>query len=201
MRVNLSNLFNEKSPSRKTMTLSSALSNEDLLRKYTVDVELNDIVSAVKSLNIAFYDNDKNSSVILANIKKGGILVDLTGITVYINATENGKEPVTYPCTILDANNGLVEIRLPNTLVDEEGNVNFEFVLQKNDLVITSCVYSYTIHHSIGEGTAGTEEEISLLRTLIQQVQESKTTVDTIVRELEVTQTDIDDILGMVGGL
>ena len=88
MRVNLSNLFNEKSPSRKTMTLSSALSNEDLLRKYTVDVELNDIVSAVKSLNIAFYDNDKNSSVILANIKKGGILVDLTGITVYINATE-----------------------------------------------------------------------------------------------------------------
>ena len=48
MRVNLSNLFNEKSPSRKTMTLSSALSNEDLLRKYTVDVELNDIVSAVK---------------------------------------------------------------------------------------------------------------------------------------------------------
>ena len=177
MRVNLSNLFNEKSPSRKTMTLSSALSNEDLLRKYTVDVELNDIVS------------------------KGGILVDLTGITVYINATENGKEPVTYPCTILDANNGLVEIRLPNTLVDEEGNVNFEFVLQKNDLVITSCVYSYTIHHSIGEGTAGTEEEISLLRTLIQQVQESKTTVDTIVRELEVTQTDIDEILGMVGGL
>ena len=127
--------------------------------------------------------------------------MDLTGITVYINATENGGQPVTYPCTILDAGNGLVEIKLPNTLVDEEGNVNFEFVLQKNDLVITSCIYSYLVHNSIGEGTAGTEEEVSLLQSLIQQVQQSKNTVDAIVQELEVTQSDIDEIISMIGGL
>lgn len=200
MKINFDNLFNEKNPSRKNKTYT--LSNKvELLRKHIIDVDLDETTSEIKALNIAFFDNDRNSSTILANIKKGGRIVDLTGVTVSINAQENSNQSVTYPCSILNASEGLVQINLPNSLVDEEGSVNFEFVLQKNDLVITSCIYSYVIYNSIGEGNAGTEIEQSMLQSLIQQVQESKTTVDNITTELEVTQTDIDDILGMVGGL
>lgn len=200
MKINFDNLFNEKNPSRKNKTYT--LSNEvELLRKHIIDVDLDETTSVIKALNIAFFDNDRNSSTILANIKKGGRIVDLTGVTVSINAQENSNQSVTYPCSILNASEGLVQINLPNSLVDEEGSVNFEFVLQKNDLVITSCIYSYVIYNSIGEGNAGTEIEQSMLQSLIQQVQESKTTVDNITTELEVTQTDIDEILAMVGGL
>ena len=61
--------------------------------------------------------------------------------------------------------------------------------------------YKYTVFNSLGEGNFGSETQLTTLQTLIQQVQESKGVIDAIISELEVEQTDIDDILGMVGGL
>ena len=54
---------------------------------------------------------------------------------------------------------------------------------------------------SLGSGDIGGEIQLTMLQSLIQQVQQSKDTVDTITEELEITQDDINDILGMVGGL
>ena len=174
---------------------------EELKREYIFSVDLNKFETTPTDTKAIFIKGDRNTSILKVTISKNNVPVNLTGYTVSANIKEVANETVTMPCTIIDATTGLIEINLPQNYVDEEGESVFELSLQKGNKVIVTQQYKYTVLSSLGEGTAGEESQLTLLQSLIQQVQESKITVDTIVRELEVTQTDIDDILGMVGGL
>ena len=62
-------------------------------------------------------------------------------------------------------------------------------------------MYKYTVLDSLGEGDIGSETELTTLQSLIQQVQNQYTELNNITTELDVTQSDIDDIMNMVGGL
>ena len=170
------------------------------VRDYVFDIHLDNYSESAISSDAIFVKGDKNTSVLKANIFKSGVLLNLDGLTITANVKEGSKKVVTVPVEILD-NNGVVKINLPSTLTDERGTNTFELVLQSGDRVIVSPQYTYKVLNSLGEGVISDETELSVLQTLIQQVQESKTTVDAIVSELEVTQSDIDEILGMVGGL
>ena len=174
---------------------------EELKREYIFSVDLNKFETTPTDTKAVFIKGDRNTSILKVTISKSNTPVNLTGYTVSANIKEVSNETVTMPCTIIDATTGLIEINLPQNYVDEEGESVFELSLQKDDKVIVTQQYKYTVLGSLGEGRAGEESQLTLLQSLIQQVQESKTTVDTIVNELEVTQTDIDEILGMVGGL
>ena len=174
---------------------------EELKREYIFSVDLNKFETTPTDTKAVFIKGDRNTSILKVTISKGNTPVNLTGYTVSANIKEVSNKIVTMPCTIIDATTGLIEINLPQNYVDEEGESVFELSLQKDNKVIVSQQYKYTVLGSLGEGTIGEESQLTLLQSLIQQVQESKTTVDTIVNELEVTQTDIDEILGMVGGL
>ena len=174
---------------------------EELKREYIFSVDLNKFETTPTDTKAVFIKGDRNTSILKVTISKSNTPVNLTGYTVSANIKEVSNEIVTMPCTIIDATTGLIEINLPQNYVDEEGESVFELSLQKDNKVIVSQQYKYTVLGSLGEGTIGEESQLTLLQSLIQQVQESKTTVDTIVNELEVTQTDIDEILGMGGGL
>ena len=86
-------------------------------------------------------------------------------------------------------------------MVDEYGENTFEISIQKGNNVLVSQLYKYTVLNSLGEGEIGSETQLTTLQALILQVQEKINSVNSIVEELEVTQSDIDDILEMVGGL
>ena len=174
---------------------------EELKREYIFSVDLNKFETTPTDTKAVFIKGDRNTSILKVTISKSNTPVNLTGYTVSANIKEVSNEIVTMPCTIIDATTGLIEINLPQNYVDEEGESVFELSLQKDNKVIVSQQYKYTVLGSLGEGTIGEESQLTLLQSLIQQVQESKTTVDTIVNELEVTQSDIDEILGMIGGL
>ena len=176
--------------------------SEELVRKFVFNAELGSSISSnAIHTGAVFIKGDKNTSILNVNISKDSRAVNLTGYTVTANVKEGSKKIVTVACAILDESAGLIQINLPNTLVDEQGTNIFEIVLQKDSKVIVSQQYRYEVLNSLGEGTAGEETELSALQTLIQQVQESKNTVDTITTELEITQSDIDEIMSMIGGL
>lgn len=176
--------------------------SEELGRKFVFNAELGSSISSnAIDTGAVFIKGDKNTSILNVNISKDSRAVNLTGYTVTANVKEESKKIVTVACAILDESAGLIQINLPNTLVDEQGTSTFEIVLQKDNKVIVSQQYRYKVLNSLGEGTAGEETELSALQTLIQQVQESKNTVDTITTELEITQSDIDEIMSMIGGL
>lgn len=203
MQLNINELF---TPSNfilplKTANIKSNTDDENQDRLYEFVVDLSNISEEVKDTKAIFVKGDRQSSILKALVVKNNKPFNLSGFTATMNIIENGNEVETYACTVESIEDGIVLVELPPQYVDEEGICTFELSLQKGDKVILSQKYSYTVLSSIGEGNPGTEVQMTALQSLIQQVQESKSTVDTIVNELEVTQSDIDDIISMIGGL
>lgn len=198
---NIDNLFGFEIKTKDVSRLVLKTTETDQLRKYTFDVDLSNLTGEVIDSKAVFMQGDRESSVINARVIQNGKPFDLTGYIVYMNIKENSNELETYICEIEDAVKGIVKIALPARYVDETGMCMFELCLQKGNKIILSQTYSYTVLQSLGEGNYGTDTQMTALQQLIQQVQNQHTELDNITTELEVTQSDIDDIMSMVGGI
>ena len=201
MKSNLDKLFNFEIKTKDVSRLVLKNANTDQLRRYSFNVDLSNLTGDVIDSKAVFMQGDRESSIINANIIQDSKAFNLTGYTVTMNIKENSNELETYVCEIEDAESGIVKIALPARYVDETGMCMFELCLQKNNKIILSQTYSYTVLQSLGEGKLGTETQMTALQQLIQQVQNQHVELNNITTELEVTQSDIDDIMNMVGGI
>lgn len=172
---------------------------DNYIREFNFDVHLDNLQGNEIATEATFIKGDTNTSILNAHVFKSNIPVNLSNVTVTVNVKET-RGKTTIPADVIDVN-GVVQINLPTSTVDEVGTNSFELVFQSGEKVIISPTYTYKVLGSLGEGSIGTNTEKTTLQTLIEQVQGSKNTVDNIVNELEVTQTDIDDIISMIGGL
>ena len=198
---NIDDLFGFEIKTKDVPRLVLKTDETDQLRRYTFNVDLSNLTGDIIDSKAVFMQGDRESSVINANVIQNGKPFDLTGYTVSMNIKENSNELETYICEIEDATRGVVKIALPARYVDETGMCMFELCLQKNNRILLSQTYSYKVLQSLGEGRLGTETQMTALQQLIQQVQNQHTELNNITTELEVTQSDIDDIINMIGGL
>ena len=196
-------LFQNKLININTPKTTSILKTiEDYKREYTFNVYFDKYeISTPIDTKAIFIKGDKNTSILKANLLKNNLPINLTGFTVTVNIKEGINNIITLPCTIISAAEGLIEINLNSSVVDEYGENTFEISIQKGNNVLVSQLYKYTVLDSLGEGEIGSETQLTTLQSLILQVQEKINSINSIVEELEVTQSDIDDILKMVGGL
>lgn len=185
----------------KQNRIKSAPRSNDDKREYNLVVNLSEISDNTIDTKAVFIKGDRNSSILNINIIKNGRPFNLTGYTITANVRENMNFVETFPCNIVSAEEGTVRMSIPSNYVDEEGKCTFDLSLQKSSTIIMSQKYSYDVLQSVGEGEPGTPQEMTVLQQLIEQVHEKSTTVNNIVRELEVTQQDVDDIMNMIGGL
>ena len=173
---------------------------EDLQREYKFNIDLGQYNDGSPiDTKAIFIKGDKNTSVLKAYITQNGLIVNLTGLTVTANIKEGENEIVTIPCNIVDAMAGLIEINLSDVYVDEYGENIFEVALQKEDKIVISQQYKYTVFNSLGEGNFGSETQLTVLQSLIDQVQNKINKVDEMLSELKVTSQDIDEIIEMIG--
>ena len=198
---NIDRLFGFEIKTKDVSRLVLKNTTTDQLRRYSFNVDLSNLTGDVIDSKAVFMQGDRESSIINANIIQNGKAFDLTGYTVTMNIKENSNELETYVCEVEDATRGVVKIALPGRYVDETGICMFELCLQKGGKILLSQTYSYTVLQSLGEGRLGTETQMTALQQLIQQVQNQHTELDNITTELEVTQSDIDDIMSMVVGI
>lgn len=188
--------------SNSIKSVKTTRSINEYVRDYELDIDLDGINSDdAKATDAVFIKGDVNTSILKINLLFRRVRMNVTGYTITANVKEGNKKPVTIPCEMIDSSNGEIQIKLPSNIVDEKGTNSFELVLQKGNKVMITSTYTYKVLNSLGEGTLNEEPELTVLQSLIQQVQDSKETVDNITTELEVTQGDINDILAMVGGL
>ena len=172
---------------------------EDLQREYEFNIDLGQYDSKTPiDTEAIFIKGDKNTSILKAYITQKGLIVNLTGYTITANIKEGENEVATTPCIIKNATSGLIEINLSDVYVDEYGENVFEIVLQKNDKIVVSQQYKYKVLDSLGEGSFGSETQLTTLQSLIQQVQDKINTVDRKLSELKVTSQDIDEIMSMI---
>lgn len=199
--MNLETLFG--TPIDNSTKTSLILENrnliEDLQREYEFNIDLGqyDTKTPIDTEAI-FIKGDKNTSILKAYITQKGLIVNLTGYTITANIKEGENEVATTPCVIKNATSGLIEINLSDVYVDEYGENVFEIVLQKNDKIVVSQQYKYKVLDSLGEGSFGSETQLTTLQSLIQQVQDKINTVDRKLSELKVTSQDIDEIMSMI---
>lgn len=173
---------------------------EDLQREYKFNIDLGQYNDGSPiDTKAIFIKGDKNTSILKAYITQLGLIVNLTGYTVTANIKEGENEVVTIPCNIVDAMAGLIEINLSESYVDEYGENIFEIALQKEDKIVISQQYKYTVFNSLGEGNFGSETQLTVLQSLIDQVQNKINKVDEMLSELKVTSQDIDEIIEMIG--
>ena len=173
---------------------------EDLQREYKFNIDLGQYNDGSPiDTKAIFIKGDKNTSILKAYITQNGLIVNLTGLTVTANIKEGENEVVTIPCNIVDAMAGLIEINLSESYVDEYGENIFEVALQKEDKIVISQQYKYTVFDSLGEGNFGSETQLTVLQSLIDQVQNKINKVDEMLSELKVTSQDIDEIIEMIG--
>lgn len=199
--MNLETLFG--TPIDNSTKTSLILENrnliEDLQREYEFNIDLGQYDSKTPiDTEAIFIKGDKNTSILKAYITQKGLIVNLTGYTITANIKEGENEVATTPCVIKNATSGLIEINLSDVYVDEYGENVFEIVLQKNDKVVVSQQYKYKVLDSLGEGSFGSETQLTALQSLIQQVQDKINTVDRKLSELKVTSQDIDEIMSMI---
>lgn len=173
---------------------------EDLQREYKFNIDLGQYNDGSPiDTKAIFIKGDKNTSILKAYITQLGLIVNLTGYTVTANIKEGENEVATIPCNIVDAMAGLIEINLSESYVDEYGENIFEVALQKEDKIVISQQYKYTVFNSLGEGNFGSETQLTVLQSLIDQVQNKINKVDEMLSELKVTSQDIDEIIEMIG--
>ena len=199
--MNLETLFG--TPIDNSAKTSLILENrnliEDLQREYEFNIDLGQYDSKTPiDTEAIFIKGDKNTSILKAYITQKGLIVNLTGYTITANIKEGENEVATTPCVIKNATSGLIEINLSDVYVDEYGENVFEIVLQKNDKIVVSQQYKYKVLDSLGEGSFGSETQLTALQSLIQQVQDKINTVDRKLSELKVTSQDIDEIMSMI---
>ena len=168
--------FNEDNLILKSV---QGLPNE-YLREYGVDIHIDKPEQNVIDTKAVFIKGEKNTSLLKMNLLFGDEPMNLDGYTVTANVKESQKEVITILATIKDSSQGVVNLELPANIVDEEGKNTFELTLHKDGKVIISHKYVYTVLGSLGEGRFGEETDITLLQSLIKQVQESKDGLDTM---------------------
>lgn len=200
--MNLETLFNTpiNNLSRTSLSINNRSVIEDLQREYTFNIDIGKYEANTPiDTKAVFIKGDKNTSILKVSITQNGKIVNLTDYTVTANIKEGYNDVATTPCDITDAPSGLITISLSDVYVDEHGENIFEVVLQKDDKVVVSQQYKYTVLDSLGEGTFGSETQLTTLQSLIQQVQNKINKVDIMLSELKVTSQDIDEIIGMIG--
>lgn len=189
MSISTINIFEDE----KTRNIDS------YIREFEFDVHLDDFKGVQIATPATFIKGDINSSILKAYIFKSNIPVSLSDVTVTVNIKEARGKTTIYADVIDD--NGVIQINLPPSTVDEVGVNCFELVFQSGEKTIVSPTYTYKVLDSLGIGSIGTDTEKTILQGFIEDIRESKDIVDAITDELEVTQADIDDIISMVGGL
>lgn len=187
------NLFGSSSNSafkitNEKTTLAATRSITSYIREFDFEVHLDNFQGTETPTPAIFIKGDKNTSVLNARIFRGGLPVNLEGITVTVNIKEaRGKS--TIPAKVID-NEGLVRINLPSSTVDETGVNYFELVFQSGDQVLVSPTYTYKVLNSLGEGTFGSNADKTVLQSLIEEVQNSKSMVDNVIEESKDTLED-----------
>lgn len=162
-------------------------------RIYDIDIQYNEYNTTPINTDMTFIRGDMNTSIINAKMTMHDAHIDLNGVTVTMNVKEGSYNIYTVVCENIDLVNSIVTVNMPTHLVDDVGKNVFEFILSKSGAILVSQSYSYTIIDSIGEGDIGSDVEISALQTLIQKVERLQANM-----MVDVTQKDIDDIMGMI---
>lgn len=156
------------------------------------------------STNMTYSSGDWGTAYIGIELKNEGRVINLEGYSVVVNITRRDRTRIVTDSQVVDSENGLIEILLSREALTVGIN-HIEIMLIKDGRQLVSPTIPYKVVKTL-ESEMTNEEvmsstEFPILVRLIDEVDTLKAEYQGLVQELEASQTDIDDIIGMVGDL
>lgn len=157
----------------------------DFNKIYYLEIDLKNLEVTYNSK--ALYANiDLDTSAMLIRLTLDEKPLDITGkiVTAYIK-TSKDQNVTMQKCEILESNEGIIGLDFKNSALKAGTNVFFLEIKSENREIINSPLISYKVveHFDIASGTEG-ENDITILRQLITEVDISKASVEALRDEV-----------------
>lgn len=122
------------------------------IKKYAcTNLEINSELKPLSNLNIEFYDQDINTSVLHFTLKKCNTTINLDRkkIEPYIMLVAEDGSKVRDYLTLYDGQNGIVSYKIPKDFLKHIGRVVGQVYLYQNDNILVTRTFSFTIKESL----------------------------------------------------
>lgn len=169
-------------------------------RIYAVEIDVNSLTTTYDSKAI-YSEDDKNTSTLLIRLLNNGEVFDVNGCNVVAYFKCPDGEIYIQDCILLEDELGCVALDLKKDVLQVgDTTLSLKITKDRTDDIRTPNI-TYKVVQGIEGGVPSTDERLTVLGQAIQDVNNVKHQIEDLILELEVTQSDIDDVLSMVGGL
>ena len=157
------------------------MANIDKIYPLTIDLLETKQTSLQK--NIMFNEEDRNTAFINAEIKNGGEIVDLTGVTVHLNTLAPDGEIKQKELSVIDLAKGIVKLEFQKDMLSSSGLLRFQVQFTKASKITVSPSYFIKVDEAnVTDEVVQSQDSFPILTQMLNRVESGLNTLTTIAQ-------------------
>ena len=150
---------------------------------YPLTIDLLETKQTSLQKNIMFNEEDRNTAFINAEIKNGGEIVDLTGVTVHLNTLAPDGEIKQKELSVIDLAKGIVKLEFQKDMLSSSGLLRFQVQFTKASKVTVSPSYFIKIDEAnVTDEVVQSQDSFPILTQMLNRVESGLNTLTTIAQ-------------------
>lgn len=157
------------------------MANIDKIYPLTIDLLETKQTSLQK--NIMFNEEDRNTAFINAEIRNGGEIVDLTGVTVHLNTLAPDGEIKQKELSVIDLAKGIVKLEFQKDMLSSSGLLRFQVQFTKASKITVSPSYFIKVDEAnVTDEVVQSQDSFPILTQMLNRVESGLNTLTTIAQ-------------------
>ena len=150
---------------------------------YPLTIDLLETKQTSLQKNIMFNEEDRNTAFINAEIKNGGEIVDLTGVTVHLNTLAPDGEIKQKELSVIDLAKGIVKLEFQKDMLSSSGLLRFQVQFTKTSKVTVSPSYFIKVDEAnVTDEVVQSQDSFPILTQMLNRVESGLNTLTTIAQ-------------------
>lgn len=157
------------------------MANIDKIYPLTIDLLETKQTSLQK--NIMFNEEDRNTAFINAEIRNGGEIVDLTGVTVHLNTLAPDGEIKQKELSVINLAKGIVKLEFQKDMLSSSGLLRFQVQFTKASKITVSPSYFIKVDEAnVTDEVVQSQDSFPILTQMLNRVESGLNTLTTIAQ-------------------
>lgn len=150
---------------------------------YPLTIDLLETKQTSLQKNIMFNEEDRNTAFINAEIKNGGEIVDLTGVTVHLNTLAPDGEIKQKELSVIDLAKGIVKLEFQKDMLSSSGLLKFQVQFTKASKITVSPSYFIKVDEAnVTDEVVQSQDSFPILTQMLNRVESGLNTLTTIAQ-------------------
>ena len=150
---------------------------------YPLTIDLLETKQTSLQKNIMFNEEDRNTAFINAEIKNGGEIVDLTGVTVHLNTLAPDGEIKQKELSVIDLAKGIVKLEFQKDMLSSSGLLKFQVQFTKASKINVSPSYFIKVDEAnVTDEVVQSQDSFPILTQMLKRVESGLNTLTTIAQ-------------------